>query len=259
MTRPAVVAGQDLAHDRVQLLVQAADVLEAFFHLLNRFGGMLHVGIPPQHVRLQVGAGKVEEQDAVVVVRHGVVQQTEPLVQHALGLDDELLVVEHAVGPRLVVFLESGGGEQSQVFGNLRGKAGRLGNPHGRIRGIDIDGTGVQAERRRHLLQIKTADAADVLVRQRGRRRKVEIQLDPRAPTVLRVSSTLRSGNSTTAASACRSRCTNNSMLAACTVFNCGFSGPTRLALAVSCSNTSRERLPPASSVVVAGPSSAKN
>ncbi len=39
------------------------------------------VRVPPEHVRLQVAAGEVEEQQAVVVVVDGVVEQREPLLE----------------------------------------------------------------------------------------------------------------------------------------------------------------------------------
>ena len=59
-------------------------------------------------MRLEVAAGKVEEEQPVVVVVDGKIEEREPLVEHDPGLACKFVVAEDAVGARLVVFLKPG-------------------------------------------------------------------------------------------------------------------------------------------------------
>ena len=115
----AAVAVHQVADHGVELLVEPPDVAE----LCLRFGlgtdRVLFVGVPPEDVRLEVAAGKVEEQQAVVVVIDGVVEEREPLFQDHARLPGELVVGEDAVRSCLVVFLEARGVERTEPAGDV--------------------------------------------------------------------------------------------------------------------------------------------
>ena len=127
------------------------------------------VRIPPEHMRLQIAAGKIEEQQAVVVVVEGVVEEREPLLEHMPCLLGEFIIHKDAIGARFVIFLEAERAEEPQFLGDFRQKRRRLGHRDRGGGGINVDRRYVQAKRRRDLLQIETANAAGVLVRQKFR------------------------------------------------------------------------------------------
>ena len=114
--RLPAVAVEDVAHHGVEPLIESLDVLEISAGLGAAIAcGCVLVEVPPEHVRLQVTAGEIEEQQPVVVVVHRIFEQRQPLFEHHRGLPDEFVVGEHAVGSGLVVFLETGGVEQPEL------------------------------------------------------------------------------------------------------------------------------------------------
>ena len=80
---------------------------------------VLVVGVPPEHVRLQVAAGKVEEQQSVVVVVERVVEQGQAFFQDHVGLLKEFVVGEDAVFAGTVILLETRRGEKPETLGSL--------------------------------------------------------------------------------------------------------------------------------------------
>ena len=124
------------------------------------------VRVPPEHVRLEVAAGEVEEEQAVLVVVDGVVQQREPLLEHHAGLPGILVVGEDAVLPGRVVLLKAGGGERPQPSRDVLNERLRLGDL---LRGggrVHVDRRDVEPEVRRDFLEVEAADPVDALARQ---------------------------------------------------------------------------------------------
>src|SRR5262249_14831318 len=140
------------------------------------------VAVPPEHVRLKVAAGEVEEEQAVVVVLERVVPESKPPVEDQVRLPQILRVVENAVAPRLGVFLETGRVGPADARGDITRERLWLGDRRGGRRRIDVDRTDIEAERRLHLLQIEATHAADVLVGDKPGRLHLEVERDPAAP-----------------------------------------------------------------------------
>ena len=88
---------------------------------------MLVVRIPPEHMRLKVAAREVKEQQAVVIVIYGVIEERQPLLENHARLLEELVIDEYAVGPGFVVFLKTGGVEQAQLLRYVLDERIRLG------------------------------------------------------------------------------------------------------------------------------------
>ena len=67
-------------------------------------------------------------------------------VIHQAGLLTEFIVVEHAVGKRLVVLLKTGRIEQTQLFGHILDESIGFGHGHRRLGWVDIDGCAIESE-----------------------------------------------------------------------------------------------------------------
>ncbi len=124
--------------------------------------GTLGVRQPPEHVGVEIEAGKIKEEQTIVKLRKLGVEGPAMLGQHGMGLLQIFLIVENARGERLCVF----GDSLSVVFANLCGEiarvAGRSRDGQGGIFRIDIDGRNVELKTRMRLLQIETTDAFDI-------------------------------------------------------------------------------------------------
>ena len=136
------------------------DVAELRLRLGIGADRVLLVRVPPEDVRLEVAAGEIEEEQAVVVVVDRLVEERQPLVQHHARLPGEFIVGEDAVGPGLVVFLKARGVERAQLGRHVLDE--RLGLRHP-LRGgarVHVDRRDVEPEVGRDLLEEEPADAA---------------------------------------------------------------------------------------------------
>ena len=77
---------------------------------------MFVVRIPPEHVRLQIAAGEIEEQQPVVVIFDRIFQQRQPFFQNEAGLSQKVFVSKDAVRTGFVVFLKARSVEQALVL-----------------------------------------------------------------------------------------------------------------------------------------------
>ena len=67
-------------------------------------------------MRLEITAGEIKEQEAVIVVVDGVIEESEPFLQDHVCLSQEFVIDEHVVLARVVVFLEAGRGEEPETL-----------------------------------------------------------------------------------------------------------------------------------------------
>ena len=87
--------------DLLVKLLQCRPVLSGKRGVVRR---MLRIGETPHHVRVQIEAGKIEEEQAIVKFRELDIERAPVFGKHGVGLLQIFFVVEHAVGERLGVF-----------------------------------------------------------------------------------------------------------------------------------------------------------
>ena len=56
------------------------------------------ISVPPEHVRLQITAGEIKEQQSVFIVVNRIFKQRQPFFHHHRGLSAEFIVIENAIG-----------------------------------------------------------------------------------------------------------------------------------------------------------------
>ncbi len=127
---------------------------------------MFLVRVPPEDVRLQIAAGKIKEQQTVVVIVDGIFEQGQPFLQDFVRLLDEFIVVEDAVLAGVSSLLENRWCKTGPAYRELpaRTSPARKSCTAG-IGRVDIDGRHIKLTIGRDFLQIKAADAARLRAR----------------------------------------------------------------------------------------------
>ena len=139
---------------------------------------MLRVDQAPQHVRIEVEAGKIKEEHAGAELGKLGIENPAMLRQHGAGLLQKFFVVENSGGAGLGIFGNSLGIELADFFRELARVTLRSGNRQRRISRINVDRRDVQLKPRVRLLEIKAADALDVA----DKRNQLKLYVDPVAP-----------------------------------------------------------------------------
>ena len=121
--------------------------------------GLVHVA--PQHVRVLVGAGDVEEEQALAKAIPFVLEKAYAVLENQLGLLDIALVVKDAVVEGLGVRRQPLGPERSDRAGNLTADFLGMGDRHCLRCRVDVDGSDIQLQVRVRLLEVEAADARD--------------------------------------------------------------------------------------------------
>ena len=179
MRRPASVAVHQVADHLIEPLIQPPDVAEICLRLVAAPRRVLVVRVPPEHVRLQIAAGEIEEQQPVVVIVDRVVEQGQPLLQDDSRLFQILVVGEDAVLAGAVVLLEAGGVEQAELLGDVLDERRRFGYLLGRGAGSMLTGLTYSRKCGETSCRVEADDAAHLgEVRPGG----VEVDRRPAAP-----------------------------------------------------------------------------
>ena len=144
--RPTPIAIGDVADHLVELPIQVLDVTEVLFRLIIGADGMLGVGVPPEDVRLKIAAGKVEKQQAVVIIVYGVSKEGKPFLQHHIGLSEKLIISKYIVLASVIVLLEAGRVEESKTFRYILDERIRLGYLGFGSAGIEVNRSDVELE-----------------------------------------------------------------------------------------------------------------
>src|SRR5438067_4606128 len=106
-SRVLIQLGQNLAEHLVHLLVE---LLENGTILRGKscvVCGMLGVNQPPQHVRVQIEAGEVKEEDTFLKFGELQIEDAAMFGQHRSLLLEKFLVIQHAIGQSLRVLRNS--------------------------------------------------------------------------------------------------------------------------------------------------------
>src|SRR5262249_5429744 len=137
---------------------------------------------PPEHVRLEVAAGEIEEQQAVIVILNRMLKERETFLKHHVSLSQIFVILKDIILARIVIFLKTSRVKQAQVLRDVLNKCWRLRYLYLGCGRIDIDWCNVKLEIWSDLLQIETTYAADMLIPMKPRHRQGKVNLDPWTP-----------------------------------------------------------------------------
>src|SRR5260370_29097850 len=113
---------------------------------------MLRMVQPPHHVRVQIEAREIKEEQALVKFRELDVERAPMFGEHGARLFQILLIVEHTGGERLRIFGNSFGVEFADLFPPVAPGIRWRRDWQGRIFRVDIDWRYVKLKTRTRLL-----------------------------------------------------------------------------------------------------------
>src|SRR5229473_6053376 len=139
---------------------------------------MLRINQPPEHVRVEVKAGKVKEEQAGLKLGKLGVENLAVLGQNHACLLQIFLIAKHSSRQSFRIFGNALGVELAHFFGELTRIILGSGKRQRRIGRINVDGRDVELKSRVRLLEIKAADPFDVA----DEWNQLEFDVDPVAP-----------------------------------------------------------------------------
>jgi hypothetical protein len=130
--RIAVDLRQHLAEHLIDLLVKFFERCSVLSGERGVVRGTLRIGQPPHHVRVQIEARKIKEEQALVKFWELGIERPPMFGEHGVRLFQIFFIVEHARGERLRVFGNALGVEFADLFRQVasnNSKASRWAEP----------------------------------------------------------------------------------------------------------------------------------